>query len=63
MAPRPDAAWQPSPVRPLGRFDIYLAIAVFVGHRAARVLDPETTKKIASVIFAIVGVAFLAGWL
>lgn len=40
-----------------------VAIAVFVGHRAARVLDPEITKRVAAVLFAIVGVALLAGWL
>jgi putative Ca2+/H+ antiporter (TMEM165/GDT1 family) len=40
-----------------------VAIAVFVGHRAARVLDPEVTKRVAAVVFALVGVALLAGWL
>jgi len=40
-----------------------VAIAVFVGHRAARVLDPEVTKRVAAALFALVGIALLAGWL
>ena len=28
MPPRPDAAWAPPPVRPLGRIDLYFALAV-----------------------------------
>ena len=39
------------------------AIAVFVGSRAAKMLDPERTKRIAAVLFGLVGVAFVAGWL
>src|SRR5258708_14475152 len=30
MTSRTDTAWEPSPVRPLGRPDLYIAIAVFV---------------------------------
>jgi putative Ca2+/H+ antiporter (TMEM165/GDT1 family) len=40
-----------------------VALAVFVGHRAGKLLDPERTKKIAAVIFAAVGLALIAGWL
>ena len=36
-------------------------IAVFVGNRAARILDPNRTKKIAAAIFAAVGIALLVG--
>jgi putative Ca2+/H+ antiporter (TMEM165/GDT1 family) len=38
-------------------------IAVGIGNRAAKLLDPEKTKRIAAVVFAIVGVALVAGWL
>ena len=37
------------------------ALAVFVGNKAGKLLDPHVTQKIAAVIFAIVGVALLAG--
>ena len=37
------------------------AIAVFVGHRAGKLLDPHVTKRIASVLFALVGAALLSG--
>jgi len=30
MTPRTDTAWEPSPVRPFGRPDLYIALAVFV---------------------------------
>jgi putative Ca2+/H+ antiporter (TMEM165/GDT1 family) len=36
-------------------------IAVFVGHRAGKLLDPHKTQRIAAVLFAIVGAALLAG--
>jgi putative Ca2+/H+ antiporter (TMEM165/GDT1 family) len=36
------------------------ALAVFVGNRAGRLLDPHLTQKIAAVIFLIVGVVLLA---
>lgn len=36
-------------------------IAVFVGNRAARLLDPNRTKRIAAVVFALVGVALVSG--
>jgi putative Ca2+/H+ antiporter (TMEM165/GDT1 family) len=38
-------------------------IAVFVGHRAGKLLRPERTQKIAAVLFAAVGVALIAGLL
>jgi putative Ca2+/H+ antiporter (TMEM165/GDT1 family) len=37
------------------------AIAVFVGNRAGKLLDPTITQKIAAVIFAGVGVVLLIG--
>jgi putative Ca2+/H+ antiporter (TMEM165/GDT1 family) len=37
------------------------AIAVFIGHRAGKLLDPHLTKRIAAVLFALVGAALLAG--
>jgi putative Ca2+/H+ antiporter (TMEM165/GDT1 family) len=37
------------------------AIAVFVGHRAGKLLNPDLTKRIAAVLFALVGVALIAG--
>ncbi|MDB4954946.1 MAG: hypothetical protein JWO36_2515 [Myxococcales bacterium] len=39
------------------------AIAVFVGNRAGRLLDPKVTAKIAAGLFAAVGVALIAGLL
>jgi Ca2+/H+ antiporter, TMEM165/GDT1 family len=39
------------------------AIAVGIGHRAAKMLDPKVTQRVASGVFAAVGVALLAGWL
>jgi putative Ca2+/H+ antiporter (TMEM165/GDT1 family) len=37
------------------------AIAVFIGNRAGKLLDPEVTKRVAAVIFALLGVALLLG--
>jgi putative Ca2+/H+ antiporter (TMEM165/GDT1 family) len=37
------------------------AIAVFVGHGAGKMLNPELTKRIAAVVFALVGAALIAG--
>lgn len=37
------------------------AIAVFVGNRASKLLDPRVTQKAAAVIFAVVGTALLVG--
>ena len=37
------------------------AIAVFVGNRAAKLLDPHVTQKVAAVVFVIVGVLLMAG--
>ena len=39
------------------------AIAVFVGNRAAKVLDPNVTKRVAAVVFGMIGVALVAGWI
>jgi putative Ca2+/H+ antiporter (TMEM165/GDT1 family) len=36
-------------------------IAVFVGNRAAKILNPDRTKRIAAVIFALVGIALITG--
>jgi Ca2+/H+ antiporter, TMEM165/GDT1 family len=38
-----------------------VAIAVFVGNRAGRLLDPHRTQRIAAVLFAIVGVLLILG--
>jgi putative Ca2+/H+ antiporter (TMEM165/GDT1 family) len=37
------------------------AIAVFIGNRAGKLLDPELTKRVAAIIFALLGVALLLG--
>jgi putative Ca2+/H+ antiporter (TMEM165/GDT1 family) len=37
------------------------AIAVFVGHRAGKLLSPALTQRIAAVVFAVVGVALVVG--
>ena len=37
------------------------AIAVFIGHRAGKLLDPKITQKVAAALFALVGVALVAG--
>jgi putative Ca2+/H+ antiporter (TMEM165/GDT1 family) len=37
------------------------ALAVLVGNRLAHVVSPKTTKRVAAVVFAIVGAAMLAG--
>jgi Ca2+/H+ antiporter, TMEM165/GDT1 family len=37
------------------------AIAVFVGNRAGKLLDPNVTQKVAAVIFLAVGVALVIG--
>jgi putative Ca2+/H+ antiporter (TMEM165/GDT1 family) len=37
------------------------AIAVFVGHRAGKLLDAHVTKRVAAVLFAAVGGALVAG--
>ena len=39
------------------------ALAVFLGHRAGKLLDPHLTKRVAAVLFAGIGVALLGGWL
>lgn len=37
------------------------ALAAVVGHRAGRLLEPRLTKYVAAALFAVVGVALLAG--
>lgn len=37
------------------------AIAVVVGHRAGRLLNPDVTRRVAAVLFALAGVALIAG--
>ena len=37
------------------------AIAVFIGHRAGKLLNPAVMKKVAGVIFAGLGIALLVG--
>jgi putative Ca2+/H+ antiporter (TMEM165/GDT1 family) len=39
------------------------AIAVLVGHRAGKLMNPHVTKRIAAVLFAVVGVALVTGLL
>jgi Ca2+/H+ antiporter, TMEM165/GDT1 family len=39
------------------------SLAVFVGHRAGKLLDQHVTKRIAAVLFAIVGLALVTGLL
>jgi putative Ca2+/H+ antiporter (TMEM165/GDT1 family) len=36
-------------------------LAVFIGNRAGKLMDPELTKRVAAVIFALLGLALLAG--
>jgi putative Ca2+/H+ antiporter (TMEM165/GDT1 family) len=36
-------------------------IAVFIGNRAAKVLRPELTKRVAAVVFALLGAALISG--
>jgi Ca2+/H+ antiporter, TMEM165/GDT1 family len=40
---------------------VVAALATVIGHRAGRLLDPSLTKRIAAVLFAVVGAALLAG--
>jgi putative Ca2+/H+ antiporter (TMEM165/GDT1 family) len=37
------------------------AIAVFVGNRAGKLLNPKLTQKVAAVVFAIIGVLLVVG--
>jgi putative Ca2+/H+ antiporter (TMEM165/GDT1 family) len=38
-------------------------IAVGIGHQAGRLLDPTMTKRVAAILFALVGVALVLGWI
>jgi putative Ca2+/H+ antiporter (TMEM165/GDT1 family) len=40
---------------------IVAGIAVFVGNRAAKLLDPAITQKVAAVVFLVVGVLLMVG--
>jgi len=40
-----------------------VAVAVFLGSRAARTLSPGLTQRLAAIVFAGVGLALLNGWL
>jgi putative Ca2+/H+ antiporter (TMEM165/GDT1 family) len=37
------------------------ALAVFVGNKAGKFLDPARTKKVAAVVFAVIGVLLFSG--
>jgi putative Ca2+/H+ antiporter (TMEM165/GDT1 family) len=37
------------------------AIAVFIGNRAGKLLDPTMTQRVAAVAFMIIGVLLAAG--
>ena len=37
------------------------AFAVLVGNKAGRFLDPERTKKVAAVLFAVLGILLIVG--
>jgi putative Ca2+/H+ antiporter (TMEM165/GDT1 family) len=37
------------------------AVAVIIGNRAGKLLDPHVTQRIAAVLFALIGVALLFG--
>ena len=39
----------------------YLSLGSNVGNRAAKVLAPERTQKIAAVVFAVLGALLVAG--
>ena len=39
------------------------ALAVFIGHRAGKLLNPQLTKRVAAGLFALVGIALLTGLL
>jgi putative Ca2+/H+ antiporter (TMEM165/GDT1 family) len=38
-------------------------IAVFVGNRAGKLMDPALTKKIAAIVFVLLGIALITGLL
>lgn len=38
-------------------------IAVVVGNRAAAIFKPRITQRVAAVVFALVGIALMTGWL
>jgi putative Ca2+/H+ antiporter (TMEM165/GDT1 family) len=54
-------AWLPIFVGSTAALWCVAAIAVFVGNRAGRLLDPKLTQRVAAVAFAIIGVLLIAG--
>jgi len=38
-----------------------VGLAVVVGHRAGRFIDPHVTQRVAAVVFGVIGAAFVAG--
>ena len=40
---------------------VVATIAVIVGHRAGRLLNPDLTRKIAALLFAVAGVLLITG--
>jgi Ca2+/H+ antiporter, TMEM165/GDT1 family len=42
---------------------LVVAIAVVAGHRAGKLVAPHVTQRIAAVVFVLVGIAFVSGWL
>ena len=58
------AARYPSPYIVFGGATLALwavsGLAVLVGHRAGKLLDPHLTKRLAAVLFALIGSALLA---
>ncbi len=55
------ASWATVLVGSIAALWAVTAIAVTVGNRAASVLNPRVTKKVAAVVFAAVGVILVAG--
>ena len=55
------AAWLTVLVASVAALWAVTAVAVAIGNRAAKVLDPRITQKVAAGVFAAVGVALLLG--
>jgi putative Ca2+/H+ antiporter (TMEM165/GDT1 family) len=54
-------AWLPIFVGATAALWCVAALAVFVGNRAGKLLDPKITQRVAAVAFAIIGVLLIAG--
>jgi putative Ca2+/H+ antiporter (TMEM165/GDT1 family) len=37
------------------------ALAVLIGNRAGRMLNPKLTKRVAAILFALIGIALVTG--